>query len=122
MMKMNQPVTESNGEMALWINGKRVSHLGQGFPRGKWVYDKFIPGQGGESIRWSDEKGGPEQSQVPPGGQPFEGFRWRNTEELKLNFLWVLLYITKAPSGYVSKVWFDDIVVAKSYIGPIRRR
>jgi hypothetical protein len=105
MMKMNDPVTESNGEQALWLDGRLwekdgqiVSNLGQGFPRGKWVWDSWLP---------------------DPDGEPFEGFRWRKTEDLKLNFLWLLLYITKAPPGHVSKVWFDDIVVAEQYIGPI---
>jgi hypothetical protein len=105
MMKMNDPVTQSNGEQALWIdgrpwekNGQVVSHLGAGFPRGKWTWDSFH----------SD-----------PNGTPFEGFRWRSTPDLKLNFLWLLLYITDAPLGHVSKVWFDNIVVARAYIGPI---
>ena len=107
MMTMNDPVAQSNGEQALWIDGKPwskdgqlVSHLGQGFPTGKWVWDSFLP---------------------DPQGEPFEGFRWRKSEELNLNFLWLLLYITKSPPGHVSKVWFDDIVVARQYIGPIAR-
>lgn len=107
MMKMNDPISESNGEMALWINGKEwskdgqvISHLGPGFPHGKWVWDSFIP---------------------DPASTPFKGFRWRSDEKLKLNYLWVLLYITKAPQGYVSKVWFDHIVVAKRYIGPLSK-
>lgn len=119
MMKMNDPVAENNGEMALWIDGKLVSYIGNGFPKGKWVYDKFIPGEGGDSVRWSDEKSGPEYFTVPPDGQPFEGFRWRGDEKLKINFLWVLLYITRAAEGYLSKVWFDHIVVARQYIGPM---
>jgi hypothetical protein len=108
MMKMNDPVTAQNGEQALWIDGKPwskdgqiISHLGKGFPKGKWVWDSFLP---------------------DPAGQPFEGFQWRNTGQLNLNFLWLLLYITKAPPGYISKVWFDDIVVAKEYIGPINSK
>ncbi|HSW02744.1 MAG TPA: hypothetical protein VLI39_21450 [Sedimentisphaerales bacterium] len=52
-------------------------------------------------------------------GEPFEGFRWRSEDKLNLNYLWLLLYITKAPAGHVSRVWFDDIVVAHEYIGPI---
>ena len=105
MMKTNNPVTEQNGQQALWIDGKLwskggqiISHLGKGFPKGRWVWDSFIP---------------------DPNGQPFEGFRWRNTDDLKLNFLWLLLYITDAPPGHKSSVCFDDIVVAKKYIGPI---
>ena len=118
MMKMNNPVTERNGEMALWLDGKLVSHLGKGFPKGKWVYDKFIPGEGGEGVRWDDRKGGPVTFRVPPGGAPFEGFLWRKDPNLKLNYLWLLCYITKAPPGHVSKVWFDHVVVATDYIGP----
>ena len=49
---------------------------------------------------------------IPKNGKPFEGFRWRTDDKLKLNFLWVLVYITKAPPGKVSTMWFDDIVVA----------
>jgi hypothetical protein len=118
MMKMND-VGDTNGEMALWIDGKLASHLGKGFPKGKWIYDKFLPGQGGEGVRWSDEKRAPEHFEFPSGGLPFEGFRWRSDERLKINFLWVLLYITKAPQDHVSKIWFDNIVVAKNSIGPI---
>lgn len=105
MMKMNDPVEAGNGEQALWIDGKPwrkdgqlVSHLGEGFPRGRWVWDSFLPDSN---------------------GTPFEGFRWRSSEELELNFLWLLLYVTQTPTGHVSRVWFDDIVVARQYIGPI---
>ena len=108
MMKMNEPVTQSNGEQAMWIdgkpwakNGQLISYLGKGFPRGKWIWDSFI---------------------TNPRGEPFEGFQWRKDKKLNLNFLWLLLYITKAPDGHVSKVWFDDIVVAKEYVGPISKQ
>lgn len=106
MMKMNQPAAASNGEQALWIDGRPwvkdgqvVSHPGPGFPRGKWTWDSFLP---------------------DPNGEPFEGFRWRSADELNLNYLWLLLYVTKAPAGHVSRVWFDDLVVAHDYIGPIK--
>jgi len=118
MIKLNSPVTESNGELALWVDGRLVSHLGPGFPKGKWTYDRFLPGQRGQSIRWNDEKGGPETFSVPQEGEPFPGFRWRNDEKLKINFVWVLLYITDTPQGHINQVWFDDIVAAKDYIGP----
>jgi hypothetical protein len=118
MIKMND-VEASNGELALWIDGKRISHLGPGFPNGKWIFDKFIPGAGGRSLRWSDAAGGREEFTVRPGGEPFEGVRWRSDPRLKLNFLWVLIYITASPNGHVSTIWFDDIVVAKEHIGPL---
>jgi hypothetical protein len=105
MMKMNDPVGAHNGEQALWIEGRPwirdgqlVSHLKKGLPKGKWVWDSFLP---------------------DPDGKPFDGFRWRKDKNLNLNFLWMLLYITKAPQGHQSQVFFDDIVVAKRYIGPI---
>ncbi len=112
-------VGQSNGELALWVDGKRVSHLGPGFPKWKWVYDKFEPGAGGDGVRWSDARRGPEYFTVPPAGEPFEGFRWRSDEKLNFNFLWVLLYMTNVPQGHVSQVWFDQIVVATEYIGPL---
>jgi len=121
MMKLND-VGDTNGEQALWVDGKLAGHLGKGFPRGKWTFDRFLPGQGGECIRWNDQKGDRETFRVAEGGEPFEGFRWRNNEALKLNFLWVLVYITKTPQGLESKVWFDDLVLARRYIGPLKAR
>ena len=120
MMKMND-IGDTNGEMALWIDGKPISHLGKGFPKGKWVFDKFVPGEGGEGIRWNDAKGDRESFDVPHGGQPFEGFRWRTNRELSINYVWLYLYITQAPAGKISRVWFDDIVVATEYIGPVKQ-
>ena len=121
MVKLND-AGDTNGELALWIDGKLVSHLGKGFPKGLWIFDKFTPGRGGEGIRWDDRAGGPRRFKVPQGGVPFEGLRWRKSDKLKLNFIWMLLYITKAPKGHFSRVWFDNIVVAKQYIGPIAPR
>ncbi|MBM4041365.1 MAG: hypothetical protein FJ290_22925 [Planctomycetes bacterium] len=118
MMKLND-VGDSNGEQALWIDGKLVGHLGKGFPKGKWTFDRFLKDQGGDAIRWNDAKGDRERFRVAEGGEPFEGFRWRNNEALKINFLWPLFYITKSPDGHVSKVWFDQIVAARDYIGPL---
>ena len=108
MIKLNDPVSAHNGEQALWINGRLhrkdgqiISWLRQGAPNGNWVWDSFTP---------------------DPKGQPFEGFRWRSTDQLKLNYLWLMVYITRAPEGHVSKVWFDDVVLARKYIGPIKGR
>ena len=118
MVKMND-VGDTNGELACWIDGKLVSHLGKGFPKGKWTFDKFEPGAGGDSVLWDDEKGGPVHSTVPAGGAPFEGFRWRTSENLNVNNVWTYVFITKAPKGHESKVWFDNLVVAEEYVGPM---
>ena len=61
-------------------------------------------------------------------GEPFEGFRWRSNTDLKINFLWLLHYVTENPARQnkvakpnpINRVWFDDIVVSTEYIGPIR--
>jgi hypothetical protein len=97
MIKLNNPVTAGNGEMALWINGKKVSHLKQGSPTGKWVWDKFIPGA----------------------GTAFEGFQWRNDARLNINWFWISHYVTKDANGRENSIYFDHVVGAKSYIGPI---
>ncbi len=118
MMKMNDP-GDRNGEMALWIDGRKVSELRKGFPVGTWTWASFRPGMKRNGIRWSKRA----RKGVPiPGGKPFEGFRWRSVKKLNINFVCVQLYITKAPAGHVSKVWFDNIVVARKYIGPIKAK
>ena len=60
MVKLNNPVTASNGEHAIWINGVKVSHVGQGFPNGSWSGGIFT------------------QS---PGGTPFEGLQLAQQRE-----------------------------------------
>ena len=109
MVKMNDPVRGNSGEQAFWIDGKLwrvdgrvVSHIGPGFPKGRWTGGWWRP----------DAKA----------GKPFEGFRWRNTSKLSINYIWAYLYITRAPKGHTSKVHFDNIVVARKYIGPISAR
>jgi hypothetical protein len=118
MIRLNDP-QQRNGELALWVDGRLVSHLGPGFPKGKWVFDRFLPDEGGDAIRWNDKRGGREAFTVAAGGEPFEGFRWRRDERLKINFIWLLVYITRAPRGHESRIWFDDIVAATEYIGPL---
>ena len=58
----------------------------------------------------------------------FEGFNWRSTDKLKLNSFWLLYYNTDQPARHnkdpdpasrVMEVWFDDVVVATEYIGPV---
>ena len=96
MIKLNEPVTASNGEQAFWIDGVLGQQLGPGFPNGNWVWGGFFP---------------------DPSGEPFEGFQWRNTSDLDINFLWLEYYVTTAPSGATYGTMFDDIVLATEYIG-----
>ncbi|MCA9149680.1 MAG: hypothetical protein KDA92_10290, partial [Planctomycetales bacterium] len=118
MVRMND-VGDTNGELALWIDGRPVSHLGKGFPRGQWVFDKFMPGRDGEGVRWNAAIGDRESIATQTGGDPFEGFRFRKQPKLNVNFLWLYTYITKGTAGHTNRVWFDDVVVATEYIGPL---
>jgi hypothetical protein len=55
------------------------------------------------------------------------GIRWRTDAKLKVNGVWMLYYITENAARQnkvkeprkVNRVWFDDIVVSRSYIGPV---
>jgi hypothetical protein len=80
-----------------------------------------MTGEGGDSVRWNNVKGDRESFTTPAGGAPFDGFRWRTVPKLNVNYVWAYLYMTDVPEGHVSKVWFDNIVVATDYIGPIRK-
>lgn len=123
MVKMND-VGDTNGEQAYWLDGKLsrnadgqvTSYLGKGFPSaGTWTYDKFKPYASERGIAWSDQ-----QSRGVPveGGRPFPGFAWRNTPELNVNAIWLYRYMSQPEQG-TSKVWWDHLVVAKKYIGPL---
>jgi len=58
----------------------------------------------------------------------FTGIRWRTDMDLKVNCLWLEHYgydesdPTKQYWKQRQSVWFDDIVVARQYIGPIVRK
>ncbi|MHC4176755.1 MAG: hypothetical protein ACYSWU_04570, partial [Planctomycetota bacterium] len=61
----------------------------------------------------------------------FPGFRWRTTDKLKINSFWLLYYNTDQPARHnkdpkpesrVMEVWFDDVVIATEYVGPVRGR
>jgi hypothetical protein len=96
MVKLNAPVTAVNGEHAIWINGVKVSHLGQGFPKGFWSGGNFTQ---------------------DPNGTAFEGFRWRSDANLKLNWIWLQNYAPNDPAGLSSSIKYAHVVAAKSYIG-----
>jgi hypothetical protein len=57
----------------------------------------------------------------------FAGIRWRNDLDLKVNCLWLEHYgydegdPTKQHWKESQSVWFDDVVVARRYIGPMAK-
>jgi len=99
MVKLNNPVSASNGEHAIWLDGVKVSHLGQGFPKGSWSAGIFTE---------------------DPAGSPFAGFRWRSDSKLKLNWIWLQVYAPNEPVGVTGRITFDHVVVAKSHVGCLR--
>ncbi len=109
MLHLNSAPDKADGELALWLDGKLVWHFVKGARRTQWT---------GMGFRLLEKD-----------GEPFEGFRWRKSDDLKINFFWLLYYVTEnAPrQNKVSnpllnnRVWFDDIAVATEYIGPIKR-
>ncbi len=88
-------------------------------PRDKWISVEFMlkqntPGQtDGEQAFWIDG--------TLVGH--WKGFNWRKTPELKANALTLEAYITdswtKHPTNVVS---FDNVVIARRYIGPTGRK
>ena len=111
MVKMNDPVTDSNGEQAFWIDGVQKNHLGPGFPRGEWIWDGFWPNASCTPSGTCDPNGS-----GTPCCTDFEGFRWRTVPELNLNYFWLEHYVDSDPT---CGVWIDDLVIATQYIGPM---
>lgn len=98
MIKLNVNMTDSTGELALWINGNKIAHYGKGFPLGTWNSLSFNEGT----------------------GNPFKGFLFRTNPSLMFNYIWIKNYSTDN-TAYPGQndILFDHIVVAKKYIGPI---
>jgi hypothetical protein len=117
MVKMNSAPDKSDGEQAFWVDGKLIATFAPGSVNGYWMRDVF---------RLDAEK-----------GKPFGGFRWRTDPKVTINKVWLQLYVNpeehtaEKNAAYLAKhpetkinqtssvVWFDDLVVAKKYIGPI---
>jgi hypothetical protein len=97
MLKLNNPVTDSSGEAKLWINGELIEYYGKGFPDGNWNELTFTQGN----------------------GQPFEGFKWRTSNAVLFNSIWIKNYSATGSSTEANDILYDHIVVAKNYIGPI---
>ena len=107
MIKLNSSPEIRDGELALWIDGKLVMRFAKGRRRGPWSGMGF--------------------KLVDSGGEQFEGLRLRTSMDLKINHLWLEHYVDEGAQRHnkvtspncVNRVWFDDIVVATEYIGPI---
>lgn len=110
-LALNTP-GQSDGVLGLWLDGRPVLDVKQGTPRGPWSGLGFHvrePGGAGESA-------------------PFEGFDFRKTDDLKINFVWLLHYVTDTNQRRnkvddptrPSIVLFDQVVAATRYIGPIQ--
>ncbi len=112
MVKANTSPETHDGEQAFWIDGRLVGRWAPGTPVGRWVKDRFLVGD----------------------GEPFEGFQWRTADEVKINTFWLLYYMAsvfkdtnqmtpKVDVGPynrdVGRIWFDHVVLATEYIGPI---
>lgn len=101
MIKLNQPASAYNGELAVWHDGKKIGHWGPGFPNGYWNADSWI----NDSTH-----------------APFKGFRWRTDDKLNINWLWIEFYDDQTPAGQSHHIKFANLVMAKKYIGPINER
>ncbi|OGF98272.1 MAG: hypothetical protein A2Z86_10320 [Candidatus Glassbacteria bacterium GWA2_58_10] len=115
MIQCNSAPDVRDGEEAFWIDGKLIGRFAPGTPLGTWIRDKFhVTGV------------------YNTNPQPFEGFLWRTSNEVKINCFWLLYYMasvfendytpndTTIPyNGAKGQVLFDDIVLATQYIGPL---
>lgn len=118
MLKMNSSPEAKDGEMALWIDGEQVMHFAPGKPEGYWGSDSF--------------RNDPDH----PDAEPFEGFRWRHDMDVNINVLRLQHYVSgtafERSDQYAednpdllinteqATVWFDNVVMATEYIGPMK--
>lgn len=101
-----------------WGNGFRPAEQ-PNIERGKWICAEFMlkhntPGKAdGEQAYWID-------------GQlrgHWRGIEWRTDEKLQANALTLESYITDRWTKHPENVvWFDNVVIARAYIGPIGRQ
>jgi hypothetical protein len=115
MIKLNTPPDKRNGEQALWIDGRLVCRWAPGSHTGTWFRDMFqLSGT------------------LNTNPQPFEGFLWRKTDQLKINTFRLQYYLASVfeqnwrpanpnipYNAGVGRVQFDNVVLATRYIGPV---
>jgi hypothetical protein len=108
--RLNTP-GRRDGALALWLDGEPVADFRAGAARDAWTGLGFQLRDDGKD------------------GEPFEGFDFRTTADLRLNFLWLMHYVTPenqrrnrvADPDRPSVVRFDQVVAATRYVGPIVR-
>lgn len=99
MVRLNDPVSEKNGELALWIDGQKIIHFGDGYPNGNQNFGIWTP---------------------DPNGEPYKGLQWRDDPNWGINYLMLLNHPPGEFSGDQNgRIWIDDLVVASEYIGPL---
>ena len=114
MTSLNDP-EKRDGELALWIDGQLVERYGPGTVEGTWFRGMF-------------RRAG--QFNTDP--KPFEGFRWRTTDKLKINIFKLQYYLAHVfendlnphdpaipYNDDIARVYFDNLVLATEYIGPV---
>jgi hypothetical protein len=114
MIKLNDP-DKRNGEQAFWIDGKLIERYAAGSITGTWFRGMFR-----------------RSGQFNTDPEPFEGFRWRTTEDLKINIFRLQYYLAHvfendltpddpdiAYNDSIARVYFDNVVLATEYIGPV---
>jgi hypothetical protein len=119
MVKLNSTPEATDGEQAFWIDGKLAARFAPGSVSGHWMRDKYR----------LDPKA--------TNNTPFPGFRWRTDPDILINKVWLLYYLNfeegtaRHDEKYAAEhpdtplntqsgtVWFDDVVVATKYIGPV---
>lgn len=99
MVKLNT-VGKTDGEVAAWLNGKKVAHYKPGSPVGRHM-STFTPGAGSD---------------------PFPGIDFRTDPALAVNFIKLELYSSSTEKGQTTQIMYDDVVVARRYIGPLSVR
>lgn len=98
MIRLNDPVSDYNGELRVWQNGVQTGYWGPGFPKGTSTYGRFTENET---------------------AAPFKGFRWRTDPALKITYVWIEFYDDTSPAGESHHIKYDHLVMSKKYIGPI---
>jgi len=113
MIKCNSAPDKRDGEEAFWVNGRLIDRWATGTHTGTLFRGNFRL----DGVFNTNPK-------------PFEGFMWRKTNALKINYLWLQYYLegvydlrpkdsTITINGQVARVEFDNVVLATEYIGPL---